>query len=360
MVERKLASIQRIVDLQDIPNADAIQCATVLGWHCVVKKGEFKVGDLCIYFEIDSLLPIHPAFSFLEERGRKKMFFEGKEYEGYRLRTVKLRGQISQGLCLPISILGEEIKDSIVSGNGEKRTIEDMVGTDVSSYLSVIKYEPPIPSELSGIVKGIFPSSIPKTDEERIQSSPSILNKYKEQFYVTEKVDGASCTLFLGDDGKLNVCSRNLNLLETKDNSMWKVARETDIEKKLTEYGPTISLQGEIVGSNIQGNKLKLNGHRILYFSAYDYKNGRYLNLDEFIAFCNKCNIPTVPLINDAYTLPESVDELVRFATRKSAIASDVWAEGIVVRPLKEIHDQDLGRLSFKVINPEFLLKYGE
>jgi RNA ligase (TIGR02306 family) len=165
---RKLASIQKIKSLEPIEGADAIEKATVLGWQLAVKKGEFKVGDLAVYCEIDSLLPDRPEFAFLKPRGM-------------RIRTIRLRGQVSQGICFPLSILPEDIEPQ-----------EDM---DVTEILGITKYEPPIPAYLSGKVKGKFPSFIPKTDETRVQVLQKVLDKYQGiSCYVSEKLDGSSAT----------------------------------------------------------------------------------------------------------------------------------------------------------------------
>ena len=138
---RKLASIQRIKALEPIPDADSIEKATVLGWQLVVKKGEFQVGDLCVYCEVDCLLPDRPEFEFLKNRGS-------------RIRTIRLRGQVSQGICFPLSILpaGTPIEEDL----------------EVTELLDIVKFEPPIPACLAGIQKGEFPSFIPKTDETRV------------------------------------------------------------------------------------------------------------------------------------------------------------------------------------------------
>ena len=170
MATRKLVTIQKISDLKPIENADAIECAGVLGWHVVVKKGEFKIGDPCVYFEIDSLLPVVSEFAFLSKSGVKKSYADGKEYEGYRLKTIRLRGQISQGLCLPISIL-----DGKKYPTDSRKNPVYQTGTDVTSLLGVVKYEPVIPANLSGQAKGLFPGFIPKTDETRIQFCPKVL-----------------------------------------------------------------------------------------------------------------------------------------------------------------------------------------
>ena len=348
---RKLASIQKIKSLEPIEGADFIEMATVLGWHLVVKKGEFKVGDLCVYFEVDSFLPVIPAFEFLAKSGTKKMLYNGKDVIGYRLKTIRLRGQVSQGLALPISPLLHTKRFPAVWEEGE----------DVTEQLGVLKYEPPVPASLSGKVKGMFPTFIPKTDEIRLQALPELLERYKDQmFYATEKLDGSSCTAFWHHD-EFNVCSRNLNLLEDEKNAYWRACNAIKLDEKMKEIGE-IALQGEVVGEGIQGNKYKIRGQHIYFFNAYDFKNKKYLNITEFSKLAAKLDISLVPLVLGPHLLKNSVDKMVEFATRKTILQreGDIWAEGVVFRPIEEIFDPDIGRLSFKVINPEFLLKHGE
>ena len=347
---RKLASIQKIIGIRAIPNADAIEVASVLGWHCVVKKGEFKVGDLCVYHEIDCLCPITSDYEFLAKNGIKKSYIEGKEYQGYRIKTIRLRGQISQGLCLPLSILKGKKFLTDIRDNPDYNIVE---GKDVTELLGIVKYEPQIPANLSGEVKGVFPSEIPKTDETRIQAVPDILKKYQGiPFYMTEKVDGASVTIFF-KEGELNVCSRNLNLKDN-DNTIWKAVKSLNLTKEKLLNGK-IALQGEIIGSGIQKNPLKMNGQEIRFFNAYNIELGKYLDFEEFVFLCLDLKLKTVPILDRYFLLPKTVDELITTASRKSVINNGV-AEGIVLRPLKEMKDEDLGRLSFKCINPEYLL----
>jgi len=355
-VPRKLASVQRIADIQPIPNADNIEVATVLGWHCVVRKGEFKPGDLCVYFEIDSFLPITDDFAFLKNQKPVKSYVDGKEYEGYRLKTIKLRGQISQGLCLPMSILkGKRYPND----TREKPEYNFKEGDDVTSLLGVVKYEPQIPANLKGEVKGPFPSNIPKTDEVRIQEFPQLLERYQGMpFYVTEKVDGMSITVFV-EDGELNVCSRNLNLKDN-DNTIWKTVKSLGLLEKLSNLDKHIALQGEFIGPGVQKNPLKLNTNEILFFNVYDIDEGKYLDYKDFVAMCDRLNVKRVPLLDENFMLPKTVDELVNVATRNSVINPNVMAEGIVIRPLHEMRDVDIGRLSFKCINPKYLLKNDE
>lgn len=349
--KRKLASIQKILKLEPIEGADAIEKATVLGWSVVVKKGEFKVGDWVVYFEVDSLLPNIPEFEFLT-RGNslKKIDINGKTIEGIRLKTVRLRGQISQGICFPLSIIS-----TIVGAHN----IVPQEGSDVTGLLGVHKYEPPIPFILSGQARGVFPSILPKTDETRLQTVPEILQRYKDvSFYVTEKVDGTSMTVFV-KDGEMHVCSRNMDLAEL-DNTYWRVANALNLKEKLQSYSGRYAIQGELVGEGIQGNKLKIKGQKLLVFNVYDFVEAKYLDFSELQTFCSVNMLEMVPIVDISTILYESVDKMVAYATRKSIIATNTWVEGLVFRPVKEMRDEDLGRLSFKVINPEFLLEYKE
>lgn len=353
---RQLATIQTIKDLNLIEGADSIEVATVKGWKVVVKKNEFNVGDKCVFFEIDSLLPLREEFEFLGEKSVKKSLTDnGEEVEGYRLKTVKLRGQISQGLALPLNVnlLGHELIKDV-------HKLED--GYDLTQQLNVHKYEPPIPASLSGIVRCPFPSFISKTDEERIQNCEHVLSKYfGEWFYVTEKLDGTSCTIYQSDDG-MHVCSRNRDLVEG-ESVYWRVAKAYKFDEILEKYPDTV-FQGEIVGESIQSNPLQIKGQKFYVFNIYDTTDGEYLNYSDMKTFIEKLNeegyqVEMVPVLETEFDLLDSVDEMVELATIKSSINSKVWAEGMVFRPqCKEMQDDKIGRLSFKVINPQFLLKH--
>jgi RNA ligase (TIGR02306 family) len=338
---RKLASIQEIKEINPIEGADSIEVATILGWKVVIQKGQVSVGDKVVYVEIDSVLPDKPEFEFIKKRS-------------LRIKTIRLRGQVSQGICFPLSIIPNDFIPEL--------------DADCTEVLGITKYEPTIPACLSGKVKGFFPPFIPKTDETRVQVLQKLLDKYKGQrFYITEKLDGSSATFYI-KDGEFGVCSRNLELLEDEENSFWKVAREYDIENKLRSLGINIAIQGELVGEGIQGNKLKIRGQKVYFFNAFDIDNFYYLSLTEFISlFTADLKLPLVPIIEWNYDLENDIEAIIKRATIKSEICSDAWSEGIVIRPHKENIDLILsnekshnGRVSFKAINPEFLLKYGE
>lgn len=334
MSERKLATIDTISDLRQIPGADAIECATVRGWNVVVKKDEFKVGDQCVYIEIDSLLPLdNPHFGFLRRRGDDKS-------TQFRLRTVKLRGQISQGIAFPVSILNNETPQN---------------GDDVTQSLGITKYEPYTPVVLSGIVKGNFPSFIPKTGEDRIQNVYGRIQKYSNHiFYMTEKLDGTSAT-FYHNYGKFGVCSRNLELQNDDNNLYWKMARELDLERTLPGTRMNIAIQGEIIGPGVQKNRLHRENVEFYAFRAYDIDNNKALGFDEFISVTDALCINRVPILGVDLYAERSRYELIALAVRNSVLSTKDKAEGIVFRTINQEP-----YISFKSINNEYLLKHGE
>jgi RNA ligase (TIGR02306 family) len=341
-MERKLATVRKIADIQKIEGADMIELAIVDGWKVVVAKNVgHKVGDMVIYCEIDSFLPIKEEFEFLRKSSYKKM----GDQEGFRLKTIKLRGQVSQGLILPISVLNPE---------GTNIYVDPFEGLDVTDMLGIVKYEPPIPADLAGKVKGLFPSFIRKTDEERVQNLASEYELYRTQnklgmkFYVTEKLDGSSATFFF-KDGVFGVCSRNLELIETEGNTFWKVARELKLEELLGTLENNICLQGELVGEGIQGNPYKLKGQTVRFFNAFNIDTQEYLGLTEFVTLVNGMKLETVPVLDTNFTLPETIEEMLKVAEDKSILNPSFDREGIVIRSADRT-------ISFKAISNKFLL----
>lgn len=335
-MERKLASIRKINNIQEIPGADMIELVVVDGWKVVVAKNVgHKVGDLVVYCEIDSFLPIREEFEFLRKSSYKKML----DQEGFRLRTVKLRGQISQGLVLPLDVL-------LSSGVSSDDVYE---GLDVTSNLNIIKYEPPIPAELAGKVKGPFPSFLRKTDEERIQNLSSEYDSMKDNvYYVTEKLDGTSATFYY-NNGEFGVCSRNWELQETEGNSFWRVARELELEKKLRDLGINTSIQGELIGEGIQGNPYKIKGQTVRFFNAFDIDSQTYYSLPYYMILLDTLHLDSVPILSTDFNLPNTIDELLLIADDKSQLNPSFNREGIVIRSLDR-------EISFKVISNNFLV----
>jgi hypothetical protein len=359
--ERKLASIRKVSSIQPIEGADAIEIAVVDGWKVVTKKGEYVPGSLCIYCEIDSFLPIKEEFEFLRKSSYKKM----GDQEGFRLRTIKLRGQVSQGLLLPLTTFqsfGYRLSPNLLNENyaiepdrvviSPSDMIELSEGSDVTEVLGIVKYEPPIPAELSGKVKGNFPSFLRKTDEERVQNITKEYGEYcyqsKHQFYVTEKLDGSSSTFYF-NNGEFGVCSRNLELLETEGNTFWKVARELDLENKLRNYGINVSLQGELIGEGVQGNPYKLKGQTVKFFNAFDIDKQERMSLGGFLKIMDDLDLDFVPFLDMNFLLPRSIDGMLEYAEGKSKLNYETEREGVVVRSMDT-------KISFKAISNKFLL----
>jgi RNA ligase (TIGR02306 family) len=357
-MERKLASIKKIDKITKHPNADSLEICHVGGWKVITKIGEYTEGDLAVYFEVDSFLPIKEDFEFLRKSSYKKMC----DIEGFRLKTIKLRQELSQGLLLPLSIL--EKKDEIKIGTSKQPwgdqiqlgPYDDAIvieeGADVTAYMGVIKYEPPIPAELAGKVKGLFPSFIPKTDEERIQNLSDNIEdwtkEYSDGFYVSEKLDGSSATFYY-KDGEFGVCSRNLELLETEENTFWKVARSTDLENKMKSLGYNVSFQGELIGEGIQGNPYKIKGQKVYLFNVFDIDNHEYADLDKFVSVINELGLDTVPKLETNYIIPSTIEEILQYADGKSYLNPNFDREGVVMRSKNR-------KISFKAISNKFLL----
>jgi len=340
---RKMATIRKIDALRPIEGADTIECAIVGGWTVVAKKGKYTAGDLAVYCEIDSFIPTAIA-PFLTKAGQYPKTFEG--VEGERLRTMKLRGQLSQGLLLPLSVL--TMVDSLL-----------FEGLDVSIPLGIIKYEAPVPAQLAGEVRGMFPSFMPKTDQERIQNLSAEFAQWqtnKLTWEVTEKLDGSSMTVYVNGDDH-GVCSRNLNLKDTEGNSLWKVAHRDQIISAIFESGRNLAVQGEIVGEGIQGNAYKIKGQSFYVFDIYDIDAGRYLNPVERKEFCDLYGIMHVPVLAYKAELYDTlgiatIEQVLKFAEAKS-VMGDITGperEGLVFK----CHEREV---SFKAISNKFLLK---
>lgn len=379
-MERKLASIRKIKEIRPIKDADKIELAIVDGWQVVVKKDEFKEGELVVYFEIDSFLPIKPEYEFLRKSCYRKIDGE----EGFRLRTIKLRGELSQGLILKISEVTDSRGNLLLNSNLISSYILDMEGFDLTQILGVKKYEPPIPVQLAGLVKGNFPSFIPKTDEERVQNldfakvrEDYFLNGNKYVISLTEKLDGTSFTCYY-KDGVVGVCSRNLDLkLEDDKNIYVKFLFSSGLYDYLSKNKKNIAIQGELCGPGIQGNKYNLIEHELFVFSWFDIDKQKYRmniiqNVSNLRPFVNETvnPVPHLPLsyfknyaisneekrneeikaVENAFS---SLEEMLRYADDYSSIHFTP-REGIVVA--KYTDEIGFGKESFKVINNNFLL----
>ena len=338
MTERALATIRRISALQPIEGADKIELAVVDGWKVIVKKGDYQVGQLAVYLEIDSWVP-HTLAPFLTKNSTPKIY---NGVEGNRLRTIKLRGQISQGLLLPVSVLCINLNQIFIREN-----------EDVTAELGIQKWEKEIPASLAGVMKGNFPAGVPKTDQERIQNiKPKTLEDYAENhlWEVTEKLDGSSATFYLDTEGEFHVCSRNVNLKYDPENSFWKIAERYNIAEKMKDnelFG--VAIQGELVGPGIQGNQYELQDIEFFVFDIYSVTQGRYATSNERLYLSEILRLNHTPVLSEGTRITADKDRLLKIAECYSLINASV-AEGLV---FKSIHDPGI---SFKAINNNWLL----
>lgn len=350
---RKLATIRKIDKLLPIEGADLIVTAVIDGWTVVVKKNEFEVGELCVYFEIDSFLPDgNPAWQHLVEKHPR--MFEGQR--GHRLKTVRLRGQVSQGFLAPLSVLGPPENIFTIG--------ENCIGADVSEQLNIKKFELPIPAELAGKVGGNFPGFIPKTDEERCQNIGDDIFVFNanSKYEITMKMDGTSFTGF-AKDGVPGVCGRNWELKIDEDNATNSLVRmyvDSRLQDVLLAFGKNIAIQGELMGPGIQGNRENLKTHKLFVFNMYDIDAKRYLEplerhnvLNElWVMGLNRDMVEHAPVLSTGATMAElgisNVQELLKFAEGPSY--NHPVREGLVFKRVD-------GAFSFKAISNLFLLK---
>lgn len=361
---RALATIRVVDKLIPIEGADAIMLAKIDGWQCVVKKEEFKEGDRCVYFEIDSLIPMSPYVEHLRERSFKRL--PHLNAEGIRVKTIKLRGQISQGLALPLSMLPTP-KDN--GGNSYPAELfYTEIGQDVTDILGVVKYELPIPSELSGRARGNFPGFLFKTAQERCQNlGYKIFTENKESRYEeTMKLDGTSFTAYVRD-GVAGVCSRvwdlDLSDPDNADNGYVKLFIESGLRDVMLSFGKNFAIQGELMGPGVMPglkNRENLKAPKLFIFDVFDIDTGSYLAPDHrteivtalWVNGVKKDMVDHVPILNTNVTLAElginNLDELI-----KSADGPSIYH---AVREGKVYKRMD-GQFSFKVISNKFLLK---
>jgi hypothetical protein len=378
-IKRKLASIQRIEEVRDIENADAIQAYRVLGWWVVDKKDAHNVGDLVVYLSLDSWVPYELA-PFLVKNAAIPREYNG--VKGERLRTIKLRGAVSQGLLLKTTELEFAVETkSIGPDSSAVLRIEklDHEGADLTEMLGIQKWEAPIPAQLQGQAVGMFPTSlIPKTDQERIQNcfgkikerakrsaTETVWNAelgrldqrpvvipadFKEPTYeVTMKLDGSSCTIFRWE-GELRVCSRNLELKineENADNTF--VAMALKIGNKIPEG---FAFQGEMCGPGIQGNREGFKDHKFFVFDVYSIDRQVYATPFERQGMVEVLGLEHVPVLGEDWKAPESVAEGLALAEGPSI--NHKIREGLVWKCNED------PSFSFKIISNTFLLKGGD
>ena len=365
---RKLASVQKIKAIKPIEGADKIEIVQVLNWDCVAKKGEYKVGDEVIYFEIDSLLPDIPMLEWLKGSSWSQ------KLNKYKISTHKFRGQISQGLVMPIKDL-EEL-DRQIHNREECIPIAYVEGSDLTEILGIEKYEPPVSNgPLGEIISHKW--YVPKTDEERIQvCAEDVLPEYigKTDWYASIKLDGTSCTVGLFEDAFL-IGGRNQWY---KGPNMYTetVKKYGDIEKHLRDYqkltGKYIVFQGELCGPGIQSNKLGLKEKEWYIFNVFISDTGKMdsyekVDLLRMLNFCDDFGLNHVPIIEHDYKFSfdgySNNDEIVngllsyvdnlKYRTYFEDASPSQIAEGAVFRKNDMTY-------SFKVVSNKFLLKGGE
>lgn len=343
---RKLASIQRIWEILPIDGADNIELAKVLGWQCVVSKGQFKPMDMAVYFEIDSFLPIRPEFEFLRKSCYRKTDAMG---EGFKIRTQKFKGCISQGLLLPIEKF-PELAD----------TIE--LGKNVAKLLGVKKWEIEEKATTGGTVIGGLPKDVPHTDEIRIQSAPDLLEDFRGlKSYISTKMDGSSHSISLDEDG-FHVCGHNYEYKDDGKCSFYEFVKSKRIEGKVREYCEgkgiqTLTIQGEFCAPGIQRNRLKLTSPEWYVFTIR--KNGKRVGLGEMLRICNDLYLQNVPIEEVCEDLPGNYPSLESLLARADGeYPNGGKKEGIVIRPVEPVYSEKISAaLSFKVINNKYLLK---
>jgi RNA ligase (TIGR02306 family) len=338
-IDRKMATVEVVAEVKAIPDADKIQAYRIKDWWVVDSVGKYQVNDRVVYCEVDGFIPTEIA-PFLS-KGKEPKEFEG--VKGERLRTVRLKKQVSQGLLLPISIVEGAVP------NPHQRVQE---GDDVSALLGIVKWEAPIPACLAGAVRGNLPEGIIKTDQTRVQNIGRHLPEYYGmKFEKTEKLHGSSCTMYLDMSEEFHVCSRNLDLKFDENNSFWKAAVMYDVEKKMRDLGLLgLAIQGELIGAGINGNQYKVD-LEFRVFDMYNVLTKRYLNSYERRTLTESLGLLHSPVMQYV-TLSEehSVEALLKSAEFASAMNGST-AEGFVLKSV------DKPEISFKVVSQSWLLK---
>ena len=403
---RKLASIVEIGELQPIEGADKIEVAIPKGkgWKIVVAKGEFNVGDLAVMCEIDSYLPADDErYAFLRDRCLRKFVSKSGNVlrEGLKIKTIKLRGVISQGLLMPLDKF-PEVTSRIIEGKfltctkdewqneldkicaesnepldvvpyAKEDYLVEPIGANVTKLLYVEHYDevkeqlqPAMGNPICADALGKFPSDyIPKTDEERIQNLGDWFEKMKgRRWQVSCKHDGTSCTIAFSPtvdfDNPNIVCSRNLRLKrETADGKIpiyWQMAEKYGILDKLGDLfvgAEEYAVQGEIVGPGINKCKNKETDYKFLCFRIWDIKNQKWVNPKKTKELCEKFQIPHVQIVKDDFAFFDEIktmDEALKFAEGKTAEGNE--REGVVLKTIDA-----LPYASFKIVSNKYLMK---
>lgn len=334
-------TFETIKEIRAIEGADLIEAATLADkdfWF-VVAKGSFKTGQQCVYFPIDSILPDDLILK-LGLVGK----LAGKQHN--RVKTKKLRGQVSQGIVADPEVLG-------VSMNSSR---------PLHLTLGVTKYEPPEVLEKTCRLVSL-PDGMSKYDIESVDRHPiEALELFKQPVWVSEKLEGTNVGLLVEAD-KDRLCTRLHEIVEIEgfQHTHWKTARRglLDLGHEIRSVlGQDVILYGELIGPKIQGNIYGLSEHRIL---LYDIKMryGGYLGVEEFMAL-----VPEdfrVPVLFEGdlvlWTGQMNFDPKILkvMSDGESKLTAGVAREGIVIKPLVETASPYIGRLILKQRGPLYL-----
>ena len=344
---RKLASIEKVWKIEPIEGADNIELAHVLGWQCVVNKGQFKPMDLGVYFEIDSFLPIRPEFEFLRSSSYRNSDILG---EGFKLKTMRFKGQLSQGLLLPVSLFPQ--------------LTEYNVGRAVAEELGVRKWEIEEKATTGGNVIGELPHDVPKTDETRVQQIPELIEEFRGlEYYISTKMDGSSHSVSIDEDG-LHVTGHNYEYKDDGSSSFYEFIKSNGYLKRIQEYKErhnltveTLTIQGEFCAPGIQGNPVKLTKPEWFVFTVRI--NGKRVSLYEMQKVCEEAGLPTVPIEEVGMDLPSKYPTVEAVLERaEGKYSTGARKEGIVIRPTEPVFSRTISTsLSMKAVSNTYLLK---
>ncbi len=346
---RKLASIQKIWKIEPIEGADRIELAHVLGWQCVVNKGQFQPMDIGVYFEIDSFLPIRPEFEFMRSSSYKNSEILG---EGFRLKTMRFRGQISQGLLLPLSQFPEIPSDA-------------NVGDNVTEILGVRKWEIEERATTGGTVIGSLPYDIPHTDETRVQEEPELIQAFAGlEYYISTKMDGSSHSIGIDEDG-FHVTGHNYEYKDDGSSSFYELVKARGYQEKITNYAKeqglkTLTIQGEFCAPGIQRNRLRLTRPEWYIFTIRE--DGKRVGLKRMLQICKALEMTPVPIEEVGEDLPSKYPTVESLLVRADGdYPNGGKKEGIVIRPTEPVFCPLISAsLSMKIVSNKYLLKNEE
>ncbi|KAH6647387.1 RNA ligase-domain-containing protein [Truncatella angustata] len=385
--KRKLVALRRITSLKPIKRS-RWEVAIVGGWNIVVTKGEHSVGELVVYIEIDSFLPMSDE-RFWEYTGpHANHHYEGER--GYVVRTLMRLGHISQGLIFPLNAFPEinvekreELKGDLVGSPG--RVEGAMMELDYSEMLGVKKFEPQYFEEEGAPSYGPPPIIFPQPGCERAQNVVNLFHHYSDiEFLITEKLDGVPITVYSVENRsqwykalprkqgsadsprpRFGVCGRWTDHIEEEESLFWKTVRRQGIIEKIPQIGMqctaagrkkggnNFAIQGEFCGETILGNSMGFEAgqHHFYAFAIYDIDNQKWLPPDRALSVCRKLNIDHAPIIARVKLneFANNMEELLQKAEGRGILGNN--REGLMFRTLDNA-------FAFKAIANNWLLEY--